>query len=150
MGSVGKENTIAHMTAQIFFPEKPKRTIQGLKIQCSNPRQGTRHGLYTQDLALHTPWGYTVSMQEEIKTSITNRLRRVEGQVRGLQKMVDEEKYCIDVITQSSAIRSALSAVEDLMLENHLSEHVIHQMKEGQERKAIGEIISIFKKAKKK
>lgn len=89
-------------------------------------------------------------MQKKIKTSITNRLRRVEGQVRGLQKMVDAEQYCIDIITQSSAIRSALSAVEDLMLENHLSEHVIHQMREGQEQKAIGEIISVFKKAKKK
>lgn len=89
-------------------------------------------------------------MKAEIKNSITNRLRRVEGQVRGLQKMVDEEKYCVDIITQSSAVRSALSAVEDLMLENHLSEHVIHQMKQGQEKKAVGEIINIFKKAKKK
>jgi len=89
-------------------------------------------------------------MKAEIKNSITNRLRRVEGQVRGLQKMVDEEQYCIDIITQSSAIRSALSAVEDLMLENHLSEHVIHQMKQGQEKKAVGEIISVFKKSKKK
>lgn len=89
-------------------------------------------------------------MKTEIKNNITNRLRRVEGQVRGLQKMVEEEQYCVDVITQSSAVRSALSAVEDLMLENHLSEHVIHQMKQGQEKKAVGEIIKIFKKAKKK
>jgi len=89
-------------------------------------------------------------MKKEIKNSITNRLRRVEGQVRGLQKMVDEDQYCIDIITQSSAIRSALSAVEDLMLENHLSEHVIHQMKQGQEKKAVDEIISVFKKSKKK
>ena len=89
-------------------------------------------------------------MKQEIKKSVTNRLRRVEGQVRGLQKMVDEDQYCIDIITQSSAIRSALSAVEDLMLVNHLSEHVIHQMKQGQEKKAVGEIINIFKKSKKK
>jgi len=89
-------------------------------------------------------------MKQEIKKSVTNRLRRVEGQVRGLQKMVDEDQYCIDIITQSSAVRSALSAVEDLMLENHLSEHVIHQMKQGQEKKAVGEIISVFKKSRKK
>lgn len=74
----------------------------------------------------------------------------MEGQVRGLQKMVDEENYCIDIITQSSAIRNALSAVEDLMLENHLGEHVIHQMKRGEEKRAIGEIVNIFKKAKRK
>jgi CsoR family transcriptional regulator, copper-sensing transcriptional repressor len=91
-----------------------------------------------------------VFMRKEIQSNVTNRLRRIEGQVRGLQKMVDEKKYCIDIITQSSAIRSALSAVEDLMLENHLSEHVIHQMKQGQEKKAVGEIISVFKKSKKK
>lgn len=89
-------------------------------------------------------------MQQKIKSGITNRLKRVEGQVRGLQKMVDTEQYCIDIITQSSAIRSALSAVEDMMLENHLSEHVIHQMKQGKEKKAISEIINIFKKAKRK
>lgn len=89
-------------------------------------------------------------MKAHIKKQVQNRLRRVEGQTRGLQKMVDEEQYCIDVITQSSAIRSALSAIEDLMLENHLSEHVIHQMKRGQEKKAVDEIISVFKKSKKK
>ena len=89
-------------------------------------------------------------MKEGIKVSVTNRLRRIEGQVRGIQKMVDEEKYCIDVITQSSAIRSALSAVEDLMLEGHLSKCVIHQMKQGQEEKAVEEINSVFKKSKKK
>lgn len=89
-------------------------------------------------------------MKATIKKQVQNRLRRVEGQVRGLQRMVDEEQYCVDVITQSSAIRSALSSVEDLMLANHLSEHVIQQMKQGQAEKAIGEIISIFNKAKKK
>lgn len=89
-------------------------------------------------------------MKKEIKKNVTNRLRRVEGQVRGLAKMVDEEKYCIDVITQSSAIRQALSAVEDLMMENHLSTHVIHQIKGGEEKRAVEEIIKVFKKAKKK
>lgn len=95
--------------------------------------------------------GYnTLRMKTETKNSIANRLRRIEGQVRGLQKMIDEEQYCVDVITQSSAVRSALSAIEDLMLENHLSEHVIHQMKQGEEKRAVHEIISIFHKAKKK
>ena len=89
-------------------------------------------------------------MKDITKKQVKNRLRRVEGQIRGLQKMVDEDQYCVDIITQSSAIKSALSAVEDIMLENHLSEHVIHQMKGGQEKKATSEIISIFKKAKKK
>ena len=89
-------------------------------------------------------------MKATTKKQVQNRLRRVEGQIRGLQRMVEKEQYCIDVITQSSAVRSALSAIEDLVLENHLSEHVIHQMKQGQEKRAVGEIVRIFKKAKKK
>ncbi len=89
-------------------------------------------------------------MKAETKKQVENRLRRVEGQVRGLLKMVDTEQYCVDIITQSSAVRSALSAVENMMLENHLSEHVIHQMKQGQEKKAINEIVTIFNKAKKR
>jgi len=89
-------------------------------------------------------------MKADIKKQVRNRLRRVEGQVRGLQKMLESEAYCVDIITQSSAARSALSAIEDLMLENHLQEHVIHQMKRGEEKKAVGEIINIFKKAKAK
>ncbi|MEX0918900.1 MAG: metal-sensitive transcriptional regulator [Candidatus Paceibacterota bacterium] len=89
-------------------------------------------------------------MKKDVKGKLERRLKIIEGQVRGLHKMVQEEVYCIDIITQSSAIRQALSAVEDLMLENHLSEHVIQQMKQGQEKKAVGEIISVFKKSKKK
>lgn len=89
-------------------------------------------------------------MKKEIKIKVTNRLKRIEGQVRGLQKMIDEEKYCIDVITQSSAIRQALSSVEDLMLENHLATHVTMQMKSGQSKKATAEILKVYKLAKKK
>ena len=89
-------------------------------------------------------------MQAQNRKLIQNRLKRLEGQIRGLQKMVDEDKYCVDIINQSSAVRSALSSVEDLLLENHLSEHVIHQMKSNQEKRATAEIIEIFKRAKKK
>ncbi len=96
------------------------------------------------------PRGIMVGMKADTKKQMQNRLRRVEGQVRGLQKMVDEGAYCIDIITQSSAIRSALSSAEDLMLQNHLQEHVIHQMRRGEEKKAVGEIIKVFKRAKRK
>jgi len=94
--------------------------------------------------------GILLFMQAQNKKLIQNRLKRLEGQIRGLQKMVDEDKYCVDIINQSSAVRSALSSVEDLLLENHLSEHVIHQMKGNQEKKAIAEMVEIFKRAKKK
>lgn len=78
------------------------------------------------------------------------RLKIIEGQVRGLQKMVDDDIYCIDIITQASAIKEALSGVEDLLLENHLSTHVIHQVKNGEEDQATEEILKVYKLKRKK
>lgn len=59
--------------------------------------------------------------------------------------MVNDEKYCIDIITQSSAIKEGLSGVEDLILGNHLSTHVMEQMKKGKENQAVQEIIKVYK-----
>ena len=89
-------------------------------------------------------------MRKDIKKQASNRLRRIEGQVRGLLKMVEDEKYCVDIITQSLAIRSALSSVEDLIMKNHLSTHVAEQMKGGESKKAIKEMLEVYKLAKKK
>ena len=52
-------------------------------------------------------------MRKDIKTSCQKRLSRIEGQVRGLSKMVDEDRYCIDIVTQISAVRAALRRVEE-------------------------------------
>ncbi|MFZ2522844.1 MAG: metal-sensitive transcriptional regulator, partial [Minisyncoccia bacterium] len=65
-------------------------------------------------------------MQADIKKKVLRRLNIAQGQLKGLAKMVDEEKYCVDIITQSSAIKEALSGVEDLILQNHLKTHVLH------------------------
>lgn len=89
-------------------------------------------------------------MKQNIKKKAVRRLKIIEGQVRGFQRMVEEEKYCIDIINQSLAIKEALSSVEDLILENHLSTHVVEQMKSGKEAKAIKEILSVYKMSKKK
>ena len=72
------------------------------------------------------------------------------GQIRGLQKMVEKEEYCIDIINQSLAVKQALSGAEDLILENHLSTHVIEQIKSGKASKATQEILSIYKLSKRK
>lgn len=89
-------------------------------------------------------------MKEDIKKKAINRLKRVEGQVRGLQKMVESEDYCVDVIHQSLAVKNALSGVEDLILQNHLSTHVVTQMKKGKEYQAVKEILDIYKLSKRK
>jgi len=88
-------------------------------------------------------------MIKEVKKRVGRRMKIIEGQIKGLNKMIEDEKYCVDVITQSSAIRQALSSVENLMLENHLSTHVQEQMQRKQSKKAIKEILSVYRLAKK-
>ena len=73
------------------------------------------------------------------------RLKIVEGQVRGLQDMVDKGAYCIDIITQTSAVKQALSGIEDMMMENHLGTCVIGQIKKGDEGKAQQEILKVYR-----
>lgn len=85
-----------------------------------------------------------------VKKSALRRLSIIRGQLNGLFHMVEDEKYCVDIITQSSAIKEALSGVEHLILENHLATHVLEQMKGGKEKKAIEEILKIYKLAQKK
>lgn len=89
-------------------------------------------------------------MKKDVKRRVLRRLKIVEGQVKALQRMTDEERYCVDIITQTSAVRQALSSIEDAMLENHLSTHVVEQMKSGKHKRAIEEILSIYKISKKK
>jgi CsoR family transcriptional regulator, copper-sensing transcriptional repressor len=79
-------------------------------------------------MAHTTPPGYTGDRDD-----IQRRLRRVEGQVRGIQRMVDEDTYCIDVLTQVSATTRALESVALLLLDDHLSHCVAHAVAEGGE-----------------
>jgi CsoR family transcriptional regulator, copper-sensing transcriptional repressor len=63
---------------------------------------------------------HAVAVDPEIKRAVLTRLRRIEGQVRGLQKMVGEERYCADVLTQVSSVQEALRGVSRSLLRNHL------------------------------
>lgn len=63
---------------------------------------------------------HAVAVDPELKASMLTRLRRIEGQVRGLQKMVEEERYCADIITQVSSVQEALRGVSRSLLRNHL------------------------------
>lgn len=75
---------------------------------------------------------------------LLRRLKIIEGQMRGLQDMVESGAYCIDIITQTSAVKQALSGIEDVIMEGHLSTCVIHQIKKGQEKKAVDEILKVY------
>ena len=89
-------------------------------------------------------------MKANIKKAALRRLRIVAGQVKGLAGMGGQEKYCVDIITQASAIKEALSGVENLILQNHLETHVRHQMKSGKDKKAIDEVMKVYKLAQRK
>lgn len=86
-------------------------------------------------------------MKEESKKSARRRLAIVAGQVRGIQEMVEQEKYCVDIITQIEAVRQALSGISDVILCNHLETHAVHDMRQGREKKATQEILKIYKLA---
>jgi len=92
----------------------------------------------------------TMSIKKNLKGKVGRRLKIIEGQIRGLEKMIDNDVYCVDIITQTSAVRQALSAIEDIMLENHLTTHVVEQMKGGSQAQAIREILSVYTLSKRK
>lgn len=84
-------------------------------------------------------------MESKNTKSILRRLSIAEGQIRGLRELIVNGAYCVDVITQTSAVKQALSGVEDMLLESHLSTCAINQIKKGNEKKAVEEIIKVYK-----
>ena len=88
-------------------------------------------------------------VEDEIKASNTKRLRRIEGQVRGIQKMVEEERYCSDIMIQIAAVQESLRAVGQLLLRNHLKHCVNTALKKGSENEAneiYEELLQLFAK----
>lgn len=79
------------------------------------------------------------------KQKLIRRLKIIEGQVRGLQNMIEKDTYCIDVITQTSAIKQGLSNIEDVLMEGHLGHCVVEQIKKGQTEKAKSEILKVYR-----
>jgi DNA-binding FrmR family transcriptional regulator len=86
-------------------------------------------------------------LNQDPKPKLLNRLRRIEGQVRGVARMVDEERYCIDVLTQIAAIRAALSRVESELLKTHLGHCIEDAIVSGdadEQRKKASELIALL------
>jgi DNA-binding FrmR family transcriptional regulator len=78
------------------------------------------------------------------KQKLVRRLKIIGGQIRGLQDMVEKDKYCIDIITQTSAVKQALSGIEDALMEGHLGTCLVHQIQKGQTEKATKEILKVY------
>lgn len=81
------------------------------------------------------------------KTSVMKRLKRIEGQVRGITKMVEEDRYCIDVVTQIAAVRAALRKAEEEVLRDHVAHCVEHAIRSGnaeEQRKKVAELMDVL------
>ncbi len=84
------------------------------------------------------------------KSARLKRLSRIEGQVRGLARMVDEDRYCIDIITQIAAVRAALRRVEEDILRDHIGHCVEHAIVSGdadEQRQKIAELMDVLGRA---
>ena len=89
-------------------------------------------------------------MQKHAKASSLKRLGRIEGQVRGIARMVEDDRYCIDVITQISAVRAALRRVEEEILRDHVGhcvEHAISGGNKADQRRKIAELMDVLSRA---
>ena len=86
---------------------------------------------------------------ERVKKDLTNRLNRIEGQIRGIKGMIDKDVYCDDVITQISATQSALNSVAKILLEGHLKGCVVDRLTEG-DNEVLDELVVTIQKLMKK
>ena len=87
------------------------------------------------------------SMKDGARKSVGTRLNRIEGQVRGIARMVDENRYCIDILTQVQAVRAALHKVEEELLKDHVQHCVANAFKDGdagEQREKIDELVNVL------
>lgn len=78
------------------------------------------------------------------KQKLIRRLKILEGQIRGLQNMVEKDTYCIDIITQTSAVKQGLSNIEDILMENHLGHCLVNQIQKGETSRAKKEMLKVY------
>ncbi len=83
-------------------------------------------------------------MRNETKNSCLKRLARLEGQVRGLARMLEEDRYCIDVVTQIAAVRAALNRTEEEILRDHVAHCVDHAIASGDKREQRRKVIELM------
>lgn len=88
----------------------------------------------------------------EEKHSVANRLRRIEGQISGIARMIEEDRYCVDILNQTAAVVSALRNVENMVMENHLNTCVVDAIRSGdpeEQRLKTNEVMEIIGKYRK-
>ncbi|MEB5793833.1 copper-sensing transcriptional repressor CsoR [Staphylococcus hominis] len=83
---------------------------------------------------------------EQVKLNLKSRLNRIEGQVKAINRMIDEDVYCDDVLTQIRATRSALNSVATKLLEHHMKSCIMEKINQGAEEEAMEELLVTFQK----
>ncbi|MGE3448917.1 MAG: metal-sensitive transcriptional regulator [Microbacteriaceae bacterium] len=85
-------------------------------------------------------------MIDELKRRALHRTKILAGQLRGLERMIDEEQYCVDIVTQSLAIQKSLRSLDRLIVENHLRTHAAHDLAHGGEvaDRTVGELVRLY------
>ena len=84
----------------------------------------------------------------DVKEKAQKRINIIKGQLDGLQKMIDADEYCMDLLTQSLAIQNSLRSLDTILFERHLTTHVAEQFKTTQD-KAVSELVTLFKRINK-
>ena len=88
-------------------------------------------------------------MQPEKKTDVLKRLAFIEGHLQGVRRMVEEDKYCVDVLKQTFAVRRAIEKMERLMLDGHLHTCVVEGIRDGRDGQVIDELLDLYELANK-
>ena len=91
-------------------------------------------------------------MNDRLKTSVDNRLSRIAGQIAGIRRMIAEDRYCVDVLTQTTAVVSALRGVEDLVMRNHITTCVTQAIRgddADEQQEKVDELIAVIGKFRK-
>jgi DNA-binding FrmR family transcriptional regulator len=86
-------------------------------------------------------------MQPDNRTDILKRLAFIEGHLQGVRRMVEQDKYCVDVLKQTYAVRRAIEKMEGLMLDKHLHTCVVEGIKGGREDEVMGELVELYELA---
>ena len=99
------------------------------------------------DLHSSTLGYYNITMIDDIKKRALHRAKILEGQMRGIQKMIENEEYCMDILTQNLAIQKSLGSLNKLILENHVRTHIRHNLGSSSvtdQEQAVTEILSLY------
>lgn len=83
-------------------------------------------------------------MDPKVKADASRRLSYAEGHLSGIKRMVDEEKYCGDILKQTYAVRRAIQKVEAVILQGHLETHVVEGVREGRESEVLNELLELY------